>query len=235
VPVAFDAIVRSGALVWTDSITFVSDQPGKNSGADGLGGGGASTDALIALIRGAERSVTIQSPYFVTTAVGQDLFREAIARGVRVRILTNSLGSTDNLEAFSGYQRTRATLLEIGVEIYEYRPDAAIRREIMSATLQGTLDFTPIFGLHAKSMVVDERIAVIGTFNLDPRSANLNTECIAVIHDARIAGAVLRSMEADIRPENAWRTTADFNPDAEAGWSKRARVWMRRIVPKAVL
>jgi phosphatidylserine/phosphatidylglycerophosphate/cardiolipin synthase-like enzyme len=55
VPVAFDAIVRSGALVWTDSVTFVSDQPGKNSGADGLGGGGASTDALITLIGGGRR------------------------------------------------------------------------------------------------------------------------------------------------------------------------------------
>ncbi len=49
----------------------------------------------------------------------------------------------------------------------------------MTGDLQVTLDYAPIFGLHAKSMVVDKNITVIGTFNLDPRSANLNTECIA--------------------------------------------------------
>lgn len=235
VPVAFEQISRSGELVWTDSVEFVSDVPGKNATTTGLAGGGASTDALIALIRNAERSVTIQSPYLVTTSLSQDLFREAIARGVRVRILTNSLGSTDNLEAFSGYQRERATLLSVGVELYEFRPDAAVRREIMSATLQETLDFAPVFGLHAKSMVVDERIAVIGTFNLDPRSANLNTECIVVIRDVRVAGGVFRAMEVDMRPENAWRTTPEFDPDAEAGSRKQMKLWWRRVIPKAVL
>lgn len=235
VPEAFAEIVSSGALAWVDSVEFISDRPGKNDGSAGLGGGGASTDALIALIRGAERSVTIQSPYLVTTALSQDLFREVIARGVRVRILTNSLASTDNLEAFSGYQRERERLLALGVELYEFRPDAAVRREVMSGTLQERLDYSPVFGLHAKSMVVDERTAVIGTFNLDPRSANLNTECVAVIRDAQVAAALTRAMEVDMRPENAWRTTAEFNPDGETPFGKRFKAWTRRIVPRAVL
>lgn len=235
VPVAFERIRESGALVWSDSVTFVTDLPGKNAGDEGLGGGGASTDELIRLIRGAQRSVTIQSPYLVTTQLSQDLFREVIARGVRVRILTNSLGATDNLEAFSGYQRERDALLAIGVELYEFRPDAAVRREVMTGALQATLDFAPTFGLHAKSMVVDDAIAVIGTFNLDPRSANLNTECLAVIRDVRIAGDLARAMDVDMRPENAWRTTAEFNPDGEVGIGKRLAVWWRRVVPKAVL
>lgn len=235
VPVAFERIRESGALVWSDSVTFVTDAPGKNAGDAGLGGGGASTDELLRLIRGARHSVTIQSPYLVTTQLSQDLFRDVIGRGVRVRILTNSLGATDNLEAFSGYQRERDALLAIGVELYEFRPDAAVRRAVMTGPLQATIDYAPVFGLHAKSMVVDDAIAVIGTFNLDPRSANLNTECLAVIRDARIAGDLARAMDVDMRPENAWRTTAAFNPDREVGLGKRFAVWWRRVVPKAVL
>jgi cardiolipin synthase C len=228
VPQTFSRIRESGALVWSDSVTYVTDLPGKNAGTDGLGGGGASTDELIRLIKGAQKSVTIQSPYLVTTRVSQDLFRETVARGVRVRILTNSLASTDNLEAFSGYQREREALLGLGVEIYEFKPDAAVRRQVMTGALQTTIDYAPVFGLHAKSMVVDEHIAVIGTFNLDPRSANLNTECF-------VAGNLARAMEVDMHPDNAWHTTATYNPDGEVGIGKRMKVWLRRIVPKAVL
>ncbi|MEP6831901.1 MAG: phospholipase D-like domain-containing protein, partial [Gemmatimonas sp.] len=235
VPVAFTGLLHSGALVWSDSVTFVTDVPGKNAGTDGVGGGGASTDALIRLIKSAQKSVTIESPYLVTTALSQGLFRETIARGVRVRILTNSLASTDNLEAFSGYQRERNALLSIGVEIYEFKPDAEERRQVMTGALQSTLDFTPKFGLHAKSMVVDDNIAVIGTFNLDPRSANLNTECLAVIRDVRVAGNLQRAMDVDMRTENAWHTTVDFNPDGVVDIGKRIKVWLRRFVPKAVL
>jgi phosphatidylserine/phosphatidylglycerophosphate/cardiolipin synthase-like enzyme len=235
VPVAFDHIRESGALVWSDSVTFVTDLPGKNAGTSGLGGGGASTDALIRLVQGARKSVTIQSPYLVTTPLSQGLFRDAIARGVRVRILTNSLASTDNPEAFSGYQRERDALLAIGVDLYEFKPDAQVRRQLMTGALQTKLDYAPTFGLHAKSMVVDDNIAVIGTFNLDPRSANLNTECLTVVHDARIAGDLQHAMDVDMRPENAWHTTAEFNPDGTVGIGKRMKVWLRRAVPKAVL
>lgn len=235
VPETFTRIVESGAFVWSDSVSFVTDAPGKNAGTEGIGGGGASTDELIRLVNGAKKSVTIQSPYLVTTPLSQKLFRDAVARGVRVRILTNSLASTDNLEAFSGYRRERAALLAIGVEIYEFKPDAQVRRQIMTGALQTTLDFSPVFGLHAKSMVIDESIAVIGTFNLDPRSANLNTECLAVVRDARVAGNLQHAMDVDMQPENAWHTTASFNPDSVVGIGKRVKVWFRGIVPKSVL
>ena len=103
-------------MVWVDDVTFVSDLPGKNDGSEGLGGGGLSTKALIDLIANAKESVYIQTPYLVTTEVSQQLFQQASDRGVEIKILTNSLLSTDNLEAFSGYKREREKLLEIGVE-----------------------------------------------------------------------------------------------------------------------
>jgi putative cardiolipin synthase len=235
IPAAFERIRASGGLQWVDGVRYVSDVPGKNDGTAGLGGGGATLDALEALIGQARRSIVIQTPYLVTTEAARALFRDAVARGVEVRILTNSLASTDNLEAFSGYQRDRAALLGTGVRIFEFRPDAAERYAIMTRDLQESLGVVPVFGLHAKSMVIDGHVTVIGTFNLDPRSANLNTECVTIIESDAIAAGVLAGMETEFRPENAWETTAEANPDAHAGPWKRLKAWTRRVVPKRLL
>ena len=234
-PSAFKSIQQSGDLVWLDSVEFVSDIPGKFDKKSNSFGGGISTSALINLVKTATKTIDIQSPYLITTKLGEDLFKEAIKRGVKIRILTNSLSSTDNLEAFAGYQKCRKKLLETGIRIYEFKPDAANRFKIMTGALQKKLNYTPIFGLHAKSMVIDGNITVIGTFNLDPRSANLNTECVTVIHSRKIAEGVLKGMDTDFNFENAWETTLSFNPDAIAGKKKQINAWTRRVVPIGIL
>lgn len=234
-PNAFAAIQNSGELVWLDSVYFVSDIPGKNDDTKHAGRGGVCTDTLIKLLKQARISVDIQSPYLITSDLGQGLFRDAVKRGVKVRILTNSLASTDNLEAFSGYQRDRKKLLETGVKIYEFRPDAAERYKVMTGALQTKLNYAPIFGLHAKSMVVDGKTTIIGTFNLDPRSANLNSECVAVINSKKIADGVLKGMEEEFKPENSWETTFESNPDSKAGIKKQLKSWTRKVVPKEIL
>lgn len=221
-------------LVWLDDVHFVSDVPGKND-ADGLGGGGVSTDTLINLIKKARRTIDIQSPYLVTSDLGKKLFKEAVDRGVKIRILTNSMASTDNMEAFSGYKRDRKKLLSSGVRIFEFRPDAKERYQVMTGALQEKLNFTPIFGLHAKSMIIDSEIVVVGTFNLDPRSANLNTECVTVIRSKRVASGVLAGMETEFAPENSWETTLTFNPDSVASRSKRVKTWSLKMIPKDIL
>jgi phosphatidylserine/phosphatidylglycerophosphate/cardiolipin synthase-like enzyme len=154
---------------------------------------------------------------------------------VKIRILTNSLASNDNLEAFSGYKKDRENLLNTGVRLFEFKPNAAERYKIMTSELQEKLNYTPVFGLHAKSMVIDGEITVIGTFNLDPRSANLNTECITIIHSAKITKGVQAGMEEEFKPDNSWETTLEFNPDKEAGLSRRVKAWTRKIVPKSIL
>lgn len=234
-PFAFEKLKETGELVWVDEVDFVSDIPGKNDGQSGLGGGGISTTALVDLVKNAKQSIEIQTPYLITSSLSQNLFREAVQRGVNVRILTNSLASTDNVEAFSSYQTDRNILLETGVKIFEFRPDAAERTKIMTGELQRTLDHKPIFGLHAKSMVVDGKTTVIGTFNLDPRSANLNTECVTIIHSEKISNQVLMGMEEEFKAENSWEITVDFNPDAEVSTAKRVKTWTRKILPKEIL
>ena len=234
-PSTFNTIKNSGNLVWLDSINFVSDLPGKNDGTNGLGGGGLTTSTLVDLVKNAKSTIDIQTPYLITTKESRTLFDEATKRGVKIRILTNSLASTDNIEAFSSYQTDRVKLLNTGVRIYEFRPDAAERTKIMTGELQKELKHKPIFGLHAKSMVIDNKTTVIGTFNLDPRSANLNTECIVIVHSDKISNNVLSGFEEEFKPGNSWETTIDFNPDSEVSKFKRLKTWTRKIIPKEIL
>ena len=235
IPLAFKKIQKSGRLQWVKEIEYVSDVPGKNDGANGLEGGGLTTSRLVELVKEAKSSISIQTPYLITTEENRKLLKETVEKGVRIRILTNSLASTDNLEAFSGYQRDREELLNTGIEIYEFKPNAKVRYEVMTSALQEKLDYSPVFGLHAKSMVIDDEITVIGTFNLDPRSSHLNTECITIIRSKEISKGVLDGMNIEFKEENSWQTTSNFNPDSEAGTSKQLKVKSRRIVPKSIL
>ena len=226
-PEAFPGIVD--AMSWED-VSFISDIPGKNSGEEGLGGGGASTEQLIAAVKNAKSSILIQSPYLVMPEGGIELFEELVDRGVRIRISTNSLASTDNIQAFSGYHGQRRALLEAGVELYEFNPYPAIRNELIERYPR-LAEQSPIFALHAKSMVVDDKTVFIGTFNLDPRSANLNTEVGMLTDSDELARQLTESIERDIDPSNSWQTTSDFNPDGAVGRMKRLRLWFNSILP----
>jgi phosphatidylserine/phosphatidylglycerophosphate/cardiolipin synthase-like enzyme len=234
-PLAFKKAVDDGDLHWLDNVEYVSDLPGKNDGKTFLGGSGLSTQRLIQLLQQAKHTVTIQTPYLIVTDLGKGLLKALVEKGVEVRILTNSLASNDNLEAFSGYQRERKALLKMGVRIFEFKPDAQIRQKVMSKEMQTQLTTMPIFGLHAKSMVIDDHLTVIGTFNMDPRSANLNTESITIIPSKEIAKKVKSAMLVEMQPENAWETTLQWNPDAEVDLSKRLKVKSRIVVPKSIL
>ena len=234
-PATFKAINNSGDLVWLEDVEFISDLPGKNDGKSGLEGGGITTSALIDLVKNAKSTIDIQTPYLITTELSRDLFKDAVSRGVKIRILTNSLSSTDNLEAFSSYQTDREKLLNTGIRIFEFRPDAEEQSKMLTGELEDSLIHKPIFGLHAKSMVIDNEITVIGTFNLDPRSANLNTECIVIVHSDKISQGVSKGMEIEFKPENSWETTFKSNPDYKVDSYKRIKTWTRKIIPKEIL
>ncbi len=223
----FPALLQ--AMSWED-VAFLSDVPGKNSGEAGLGGGGESTDQLINSVQGARNSILIQSPYLIMPEGGIELFRDLVARGVRVRISTNSLASTDNIQAFSGYQKQRSDLLEAGVELFEYMDEPNVRTELIERYPR-IADNDPIFAIHAKSMVIDDETVFIGTFNLDPRSANLNTEVGMLVKSHDLARQVTASIERDIQPGNSWPITADFNPDFVVSRGKRFKTWINRLLP----
>lgn len=226
VPAEFPRL--AGQLVW-GRVDFISDVPGKNENRFSLGGGGLTTAALANIVGTAQSSITIQSPYLVLSDEAISLFKSAIARGVRIRINTNSLASSDNLQASSGYRNQRKALLKMGLDIREYKPEPAIRSKLWKSALSERIE-PPIFALHAKTMVVDSCIAYIGTFNLDPRSENLNTEVGAIIHDETLARAVEASIESDMLPENSWNAATD-DPDQHVSFAKRIRVRFWQLMP----
>src|ERR1700681_1050633 len=204
VPESFDKVAAS--IAW-GRVDFIADRPGKNDNRLSLGGGGATANALAELAQGAKERITIQSPYLVLSDQAVEIMRQARARGVRVRILTNSLASTDNLMAFSGYRNQRERLLKMGLEVFEIRPDAAVMRELMQQFPHTGND--PIFAIHAKTMVVDGRAVFIGTYNFDLRSQNLNTETGVAIYSEAIASAVEGTIENEMLAANSWSATED--------------------------
>jgi phosphatidylserine/phosphatidylglycerophosphate/cardiolipin synthase-like enzyme len=80
-------------------------------------------------------------------------------------------------------------------------------------------------------MVIDDRTVFIGTFNLDPRSANLNTEVGVLTDSIDLARQLTQTIERDIDPANSWHTTIDFNPDSEVSRGKRFKMWVNRLLP----
>ena len=84
-------------------------------------------------------------------------------------------------------------------------------------------------------MVIDETWVMVGTFNLDPRSANLNTECITLFDAPALAAEALSIMEEEMRPENSWQPTMDENPDEEAGVMALFQTWLSGLIPKELL
>ncbi|MCA1979223.1 MAG: phospholipase D family protein [Thiobacillus sp.] len=223
-PESFARLARD--MAW-GPVEFIHDTPGKNGNRWSLGGGGTSGAALAQLVAGAKESILIQSPYLVLSDRAKALFRAAVARGVKVRILTNSLASTDNLQAFSGYRKQRRALLKMGLDIREFKPDPASRAALMSRANAPARP--PVFALHAKSMVVDGKVAFVGTFNFDPRSENLNTEVGAIIRHEGLARQLQEIMETDLRPENSWRAADE--PDQYVPLTRRGQVRLWQLLP----
>ena len=223
----FSALLHS--MSWED-VAFLNDVPGKNSGESGMGGGGESTNQLIDAVSNAKESILIQSPYLILPEGGIKLFADLVSSGVRIQISTNSLASTDNIQAFSGFQNQREDLLEAGVELFEFMDQPHIRTELIDR-FPRIAENDPIFAIHAKSMVIDDEIVFVGTFNLDPRSANLNTEVGILVKSRELARQVGDSIKRDMLPGNSWQTTVEFNPDFVVSRGKRFKTWFNGLLP----
>ena len=146
----------------------------------------------------------IESAYFVPGVRGVEVAGELRDRGVRVRILTNSLASNDVPAAHSGYENYRVGLIEAGVELYELRPDSrAIRKRWSAAAGKSKAS------LHTKAIVFDRERVFVGSFNLDPRSADINTEMGLLVESAELAGQVAAYLDQGVLPTHAYRVTLD--------------------------
>jgi putative cardiolipin synthase len=137
-----------------------------------------------------ERELDLVSPYFVPTEDGAAALVALASRGVKVRVLTNSLAATDVAPVHAGYAKYRETLLRGGVRLYELKR-AAPENDGRSA---GGSDAS----LHAKTFSVDRNRLFVGSFNFDPRSARLNTEMGVVVESAPLAARLASALDSGL-------------------------------------
>lgn len=153
------------------------------------------------------------SPYFVPARDELALFEKLRKRGVRIRIITNSLASNDVAIVHSGYSRYREELLELGVELYEFKPTApidGIKRKMTRREAQKA-------GLHAKSIILDRQKVFIGSTNLDPRSRIHNTEITMMVDSPELAGQMVDRFNEVTSPFQSYRVDFRANDEASRG------------------
>ena len=125
-------------------------------------------------------------------------------RGVKVRALTNSLASNNHIPAHTAYRHRRKQIVEAGVELHELRPDPAERGHFEAPGFAAET-----VRLHAKILVLDQRLVFVGTINTDPRSMILNTEVSLMIDSPELARGILAAFAPDFLPANSWQVTLD--------------------------
>ena len=204
-PIADDLDLGRLGLIWADAYVF-ADHPDKPF--DGAAGGElmetSVTYNVFEAMRRAETELVVSSPYLVPGKDGMALISELRARDVSVTMLTNSLGSTDEPVVHLGYFDYREPMLDLGVELYEISSSRVKRN--MKKNLFGSL----LGRLHAKLAVVDRKTIFIGSMNLDPRSATINTELGAVIKSPELARELISVIDID-RLQNAYRVRRSAN------------------------
>ena len=190
---------------------------------------------------GAKREVLFISPYFVPRKRGVRGFEELRGRGIEATVVTNSLAATNHSIVHSGYAPARKKLLKMGVALHEVRPDRGEAGAIKAGnvTAEGTL--------HTKAFIVDREHLFVGSFNLDPRSAYLNTELGVIIDSPELAGEVARRVDQgladftyqvslDERGKLGWIGYTDgdeeiWKHDPQTSWWRRFQVSVMRILP----
>ena len=166
-------------------------------------------------------------------------------RGIDVTIITNSLAANNQFTVHGGYAPSRKPLLEGGIKIHEVRPDADVA---------GT-EFIDASGaratLHTKAFIVDDKEVFIGSFNFEPRSAELNTELGVLIRDPELALIYSLAIDEALRDQTfeaflnedgklRWRGFRDgkeiiYDKEPETTWGQRTKAWFARIIPKSQL
>jgi len=222
-----------------DKAKTASDDPGR-----------LMWERVAAAVEETQRELIVATPYLVPGESEMALIRRLRERGVRVRILTNSLASTDMPIVHIGYEKYRAPLLEAGCELYEVRPMLGKPRDGRGGSIKS--GSSEHFALHAKVFVIDRRRAFVGSMNFDQRSLDINTEIGIIIDSPKIANDIAARFEAIVEPANSYRLALegasvagpsiqwitemdgkpmrfDTDPDVDAG--KRTLIRMLSLLP----
>jgi len=223
------------------STRMVSDDPAK-----ALGKAAREThvtEKLKNILGQPESTVDLVSPYLVLQSAGVEAFASMAKRGVKIRMLTNSIEATDLPLIHAGYAKRRKDLLEAGIALFELRRTVPEIKDGLGQAFKGSSRSS----LHAKTFAADNSRVFVGSFNFDPRSANLNTELGFVIKSSALATKIKEIFDDRI-PYHAFevRIGKSGKPEwierqrenviihhVEPGttFGKRAVVWFLSVLP----
>lgn len=195
---------------------------------------------LVPMISASRSKVMVISPYFVPGNDGADMLAALTRRGVSVGVVTNSLAATDVYPVHSGYAGYRERLLQQGVDLYELRAQVHAK-ETPRVVRQGV-------SLHTKALVLDDARGFVGSFNVDPRSKNLNTEMGVLFDDPVIAAQVrdeylrltsppmsywvYRNRQGQLRwLDRTQPVPVEIENEPDADWWMRAVAWASGWLP----
>jgi len=202
----------SPAKTFSGTVNVVYDDPEKS-----LGKSEQEVVYLISLMRPylekVKNSFELISPYFVPGEAGTQYLADLVKKGIKVRVITNSLSSTDGIMAQSGYSRHRRSLLEGGVELYELKTDSKSKAS-RSLRRGGKAKSA----LHAKTYIFDRENIFIGSFNFDQRSANINAEVGIVYEIPEMADLIGSSIFNDGLEEHTFRVEFSDTDQDEIHW-----------------
>ena len=208
--------LRRVPLTWAPALLMV-DEPGKiGPGDDEADAGETVVDGLLNLMQQARQEVLIVSPYFVPGEATMQVLGQLRAKGIRIRVLTNSLASNDAPAAHAGYARYRKALLTMGVELYEMRAEQEGNAAGMGSAggggsgrnAGGSKGNASRASLHTKAVFIDSRLAVIGSMNLDLRSQRKNSEVALLIRSTALSQLAARQVESTLA-HGAYRVGLD--------------------------
>ena len=217
-------------MVWTETRIIIDS-------LERFEGGSESEFAQLTseLAESAENEFVIETAYLIPTKEAIAKVAEVIERGLRVRILTNSKQSNNHTSVHAHYMKYRKPMIEAGIELHELRPDPELLEHYKQVESRVAESHA---GLHAKAFVVDGRLSMIGSYNMDPRSRIWNSEIGLLVDSEEFAAKVLAVMEADFDPANSYRLTLNEKgkiewtaegPDGPEVWRKEpgTSAWQR--------
>ena len=188
----------SNELLWTEARVIV-DRPDRSTEQP--------DSAFMALAQDPSlrptESAVIQTAYLIPNGPTMGNIEALSDQGVELKILTNSAQSNNHNSVHAFYVPYRKRLIEAGVDLYEVQGNGSLAGYLDRVGEDGRA------GLHTKASVIDERIAVIGSYNMDPRSRVWNSEIALIVDDADFAAEVLEEMGRDFTPDAAWHLSLD--------------------------
>jgi putative cardiolipin synthase len=206
-------------LIWAPA-TVLADRPAKIASETSPDEELTIANDITALMGTAKQDLSIISPYFIPGKQGVALIAKLVEQGVHVRILTNSLASTDSPLVDIGYARYRVPLLKLGVDLREMRPKLGQKHARFHPFRSSNAS------LHAKALVIDQKIVFIGSLNMDERSAKINSELGLVINSTEIAREVTSLLD-DISNDGSYKLQLDQHGRVEwvSGDGGTQKIW----------